>query len=58
MAILKRTTNETQLLAQLEANKKTAKEMASGGGFAARLQAMQEQQEALRRQQQQQHGKK
>ncbi len=51
MTVLKKTTNEEKLLAQLEANKKTQKEMATGGGFAARLQAMQEQQEALRRQQ-------
>ena len=52
MFIMRRTTDETKLLAQLEANKKTAKEMASSGGFAARLQAMQQQQEEMKRQQQ------
>jgi len=52
MALMRHFTNDEKLLAQLEANKKTAKEMATGGGFAARLQAMQKQQEEMMRQQQ------
>jgi len=51
MALMRHFTNEEKLLSQLEANKKTAKEMATGGGFAARLQAMQKQQEEMIRQQ-------
>ena len=52
MIVMRRCTDEAKLLAQLEANKKTAKEM-SKTGFAARLEAMQKQQEELKRRQQQ-----
>ena len=51
--ILRKTTNEEKLLAQLEANKKDPKQMRKTG-FAARLEAMQKQAEELQRQQQQQ----
>ena len=51
--ILRRTTDEAKLLAQLEANKKDPKQMRKTG-FAARLEAMQKQQEELMRQRQQQ----
>ncbi|MDR0962462.1 MAG: membrane protein insertase YidC [Mediterranea sp.] len=46
--ILRRTTNEAKLLAQLEANKKDPKKAAKTG-FAARLEAMQKQQEELKK---------
>lgn len=49
--ILRKTTDEAQLLAQLEANKKDPKKMKKSG-FAARLEAMQKQQEELMRQKQ------
>lgn len=49
--ILRRTTNEAKLLAQLEANKKDPKKMKTSG-FAARLEAMQKQQEELMKQRQ------
>lgn len=52
--ILRKTTNEEKLLAQLEANKKDPKQMRKTG-FAARLEAMQKQQEELMRQRQQKH---
>ncbi len=51
--ILRKTTNEEKLLAQLEANKKDPKQMRKTG-FAARLEAMQKQAEEMQRQQQQQ----
>ena len=54
--ILRKTTNEAKLLAQLEANKKDPKQM-SKSGFAARLEAMQKQAEEMQRQQQQQRRK-
>lgn len=56
MIVMRRLTDNTKLLAQLEANKKTAKEMRKTG-FAARLEAMQKQQEELK-QRQQQGGRK
>lgn len=46
MIILRRTTDESKLLAGLEANKKDPKQMKKTG-FAARLEAMQKQQEQL-----------
>lgn len=46
MMILRRTTDENRLLADLEANKKDPKQ-AKKTGFAARLEAMQKQQEQL-----------
>ena len=55
--ILRKTTNEEKLLAQLEANKKDPKQMRKTG-FAARLEAMQKQAEELQRQQQQQKQRK
>jgi len=56
--VLRKTTNEAKLLAELEAHKKDPKKM-SKSGFAARLEAMQKQQEELMRQrQQQQNGRK
>ena len=54
--ILRKTTNEAKLLAQLEANKKDPKQM-SKTGFAARLEAMQKQAEEMQRQQQQKKRK-
>lgn len=51
MIIMRRTTNEAQLLAQLEANKKDPKKM-KASGFAARLEAMQKQQEQMMRERQ------
>jgi len=51
MTIMRKCTNETKLLAQLEANKKDPKQM-SKTGFAARLEQMQKQQEELMRQRQ------
>ena len=47
--IMRKTTNEAALLAQLEANKKDLKQMKKSG-FAARLEAMQKQQEELMKQ--------
>lgn len=47
--ILRRTTDENKLLAQLEANKKDLKQMKKSS-FAARLEAMQKQQEELKKQ--------
>ena len=55
--ILRKTTNEEKLLAQLEANKKDPKQMRKTG-FAARLEAMQKQAEEMQRQQQQQKQRK
>ena len=55
--ILRKTTNEEKLLAQLEANKKDPKQMRKTG-FAARLEAMQMQAEEMQRQQQQQKQRK
>ena len=49
--LLRRTTDETKLLAILEAKKKDAKQMKKTG-FAARLEAMQKQQEQLQQQKQ------
>ncbi|MDE6217204.1 membrane protein insertase YidC [Bacteroides sp.] len=46
--IMRKTTNEAALLAQLEANKKDPKKMKTSG-FAARLEAMQNQQEQMMR---------
>ena len=54
--VLRRTTDEAKLLAQLEANKKDPKKMKKTG-FSARLEAMQKQQEELMRQRQQQQQK-
>ena len=51
MILLRKTTNETKLLAILEANKKDPKQMKKTG-FAARLEAMQKQQEQLQQQRQ------
>ena len=51
MILLRKTTNETKLLAILEANKKDRKQMKKTG-FAARLEAMQKQQEQLQQQRQ------
>lgn len=48
--ILRKTTNEEKLLAQLEANKKDPKQ-AKKTGFAARLEAMQKQQEEMKQKQ-------
>ena len=56
--IMRRMTNEDQLLATLEANKKTPQEMKKSTGFAERLAAMNQQQEQLRKERQQQKGKK
>lgn len=53
MAVMRKMTNEEQLLAQLEANKKDLKEMRKSG-FAARLEALQKQQEELEQQRRQQ----
>ena len=53
--VLRKTTNEAKLLAELEAHKKDPKKM-SKSGFAARLEAMQKQQEELMRQRQQQQN--
>ena len=50
--IMRKTTNEAALLAQLEANKKDPKKVKMSG-FAARLEAMQKQQEELMKQRQQ-----
>ena len=50
--VLRKTTNEAKLLAQLEANKKDPKKMKTSG-FAARLEAMQKQQEELMKLQEQ-----
>ena len=47
--VMRRTTDEAKLLAQLEANKKDPKKMKKTG-FAARLEAMQKQQEELMKQ--------
>ena len=55
--ILRKTTNEEKLLAQLEANKKDPKQMRKTG-FAAHLEAMQKQAEEMQRQQQQQKQRK
>lgn len=55
--ILRKTTDEEKLLAQLEANKKDPKTMKMSG-FAARLEAMQKQQEELMRQRQQQQKRR
>lgn len=49
--ILRKSTNESKLLAQLEANKKDPKQ-AKKTGFAARLEAMQKQQEQLMKEKQ------
>ncbi|MDE5759802.1 MAG: membrane protein insertase YidC [Bacteroides sp.] len=49
--IMRKTTNEAALLAQLEANKKDPKKMKTSG-FAARLEAMQKQQEQMMRERQ------
>lgn len=49
--IMRKTTNEAQLLAQLEANKKDPKKMKKTG-FAARLEAMQKQQEQMMKERQ------
>ncbi|MBQ8672801.1 MAG: membrane protein insertase YidC [Bacteroides sp.] len=54
--IMRKTTNEAALLAQLEANKKDLKKMKTTG-WAARLEAMQKQQEELMKQRQQQQKK-
>ncbi|MDO4162888.1 MAG: membrane protein insertase YidC [Bacteroides sp.] len=51
MLILRKTTNEEALLAQLEANKKDPKKMKKSG-FAARLEAMQKQQEQMMKERQ------
>ena len=51
MILLRRTTDETKLLAILEAKKKDPKQMKKTG-FAARLEAMQKQQEQLQQQRQ------
>jgi YidC/Oxa1 family membrane protein insertase len=53
MFILRKTTNEEKLLAQLEANKKDPKKTAKTG-FAARLEAMQKQQEQIMKERQNQ----
>lgn len=50
MLVLRKTTNEEKLLAQLEANKAKAKSKKKSG-FAARLEAMQQEQERLTREQ-------
>lgn len=55
--IMRKTTDEQKLLAQLEANRKDPKKMKKNG-FAARLEAMQKQQEELMRQRQQQQGRR
>ena len=49
--IMRKTTNEEALLAQLEANKKDPKKMKKTG-FAARLEAMQKQQEQMMKEKQ------
>lgn len=49
--IMRKTTNEAKLLAQLEANKKDPKKMKKSG-FAARLEAMQKQQEQMMKERQ------
>ena len=54
--IMRRTTDEAKLLAQLEANKKDPKQMRKTG-FAARLEAMQKQAEEMQRQREQQQQK-
>ena len=54
--VLRKTTNEAKLLAELEANKKDLKKMKKSG-FAARLEAMQKQQEELMKQRQNQNLK-
>lgn len=54
--ILRKTTNEAKLLAELEANKKDPRKMKKSG-FAARLEAMQKQQEELMKQRQNQNRK-
>ncbi len=54
--ILRKTTNEEKLLAQLEASKKDLKQMQKSG-FAARLEAMQKQAEEMQRQRQQQQNR-
>lgn len=54
MIVMRKTTNEAALLAQLEANKKDPKKMKKTG-FAARLEAMQKQQEQMMRERQQQN---
>lgn len=54
MIIMRKTTNEAALLAQLEANKKDPKKMKTSG-FAARLEAMQKQQEQMMRERRQQN---
>ncbi len=54
MIILRRTTDETKLLAILEAKKKDPKQMKKTG-FAARLEAMQKQQEQMQQQRQKQN---
>ena len=51
MILLRKTTDETKLLAILEAKKKDPKQMKKTG-FAARLEAMQKQQEQLQQQKQ------
>ena len=51
MILLRKTTDETKLLAILEAKKKDPKQMKKTG-FAARLEAMQKQQEQLQQQRQ------
>ena len=55
--ILRKTTDEQKLLAQLEANKKDPKQMKKSG-FAARLEAMQKQAEEMQRQRMAQQGKR
>ena len=54
--ILRRTTDEAKLLAQLEANKKDPRQMRKTG-FAARLEAMQKQAEEMQRQRMERGGK-
>ena len=54
--ILRKTTNEAKLFAELEANKKDPRKMKKSG-FAARLEAMQKQQEELMKQRQNQNRK-
>ena len=55
--ILRRTTDEAKLLAQLEANKKDPKQIRKTG-FAARLEAMQKQAEEMQRQREQMQQKR
>ena len=57
MIVLRRTTDETKLLAILEAKKKDPKQMKKTG-FAARLEAMQKQQEQMKQQKMNQQNKR